>query len=540
MASPSARRPNFLLIITDQQRGDHASCYGNKVLKTPGIDRIAAGGVRFDRFHVASPVCMPNRATLMTGRLPSLHGVRFNGVPLPLGTNTFVEVMRTAGWRTALVGKSHLQNLGGIPAALERVPTEAGLAPPPSGLDEAMKDDPGPGRYDQEDRIQWRNPDWHMEFPYYGFQHVDLCVGHAARVVGSYGHWLAERHPNADALRGPENQLPGNTYVLPQSWRTRIPEELYPTTYVTEKTIAYLEEHARSHADEPFMIQCSYPDPHHPFTPPGKYWDMYKAEDMPLPISYDAKGGTPPPNVAKLLAERDNGTRKAESQAAFAVTPREAKEGIALTYGMISMIDDGVQKILDRLDALGLAENTVVMYTADHGDMMGDHQLMLKGSLAYQGLVRVPFIWSDPALPKARTGVSTDALFGTLDIGASIMKRAGLGSFNGMQGRSFLPVIDGSDKKGRDAVLIEYGSQRAVPGGTPETLMRTLVTGRHRITYYRGVPWGELYDLVDDPNEMFNLWDDPAAAKVKAEMTEALLRETMAMAETSPHPKALA
>ena len=108
-----ATRPNFLFLITDQHRSDYLGCYGHPILKTPHIDSIAARGTRFERFYVATPVCMPNRATLMTGRMPSLHGVRSNGMPLPLQANTFVDALRAAGYRTALVGKSHLQNFIG-------------------------------------------------------------------------------------------------------------------------------------------------------------------------------------------------------------------------------------------------------------------------------------------------------------------------------------------------------------------------------------------------------------------------------------------
>ena len=108
------RQPNFLLIITDQHRADYLGCYGHALLKTPHIDSIAARGTRFDRFYVATPVCMPNRATLMTGRMPSVHGVRSNGVPLSLRSNTFVDALRAGGYATALVGKSHLQNFTGF------------------------------------------------------------------------------------------------------------------------------------------------------------------------------------------------------------------------------------------------------------------------------------------------------------------------------------------------------------------------------------------------------------------------------------------
>ena len=121
-----AKRPNFLFFITDQHRVDYLGCSGHPVLKTPNIDSIAARGTRFTRFYVATPVCMPNRSTLMTGRMPSLHGVRSNGSPLSLQSNTFVDALRAAGYATALVGKSHLQNFSECPAILKRPPARAG------------------------------------------------------------------------------------------------------------------------------------------------------------------------------------------------------------------------------------------------------------------------------------------------------------------------------------------------------------------------------------------------------------------------------
>src|SRR5947208_11556868 len=132
-------RPNFVLFITDQHRADFLGCYGHPVLRTPAIDSLAARGTAFDRFYVASPVCQPNRATLMTGRMPSLHGVRYNGISLSLAANTFVDLFRAAGWRTALIGKSHLQNMTGLPTVVHNPPLPQGYQHPPAGLDEALK-----------------------------------------------------------------------------------------------------------------------------------------------------------------------------------------------------------------------------------------------------------------------------------------------------------------------------------------------------------------------------------------------------------------
>src|SRR6202048_4773276 len=149
------RRPNFLVFITDQHRVDYLSCYGHPVLKTPHIDSIAARGTFFERFYVATPVCMPNRSTLMTGRMPSVHGVRSNGSPPPLQAHTFVDALRAAGFATALVGKSHLQNFSDGPAMLTRPPPRPGDRVLDATFAEARKPAPHDGPYDQEHPKRW-------------------------------------------------------------------------------------------------------------------------------------------------------------------------------------------------------------------------------------------------------------------------------------------------------------------------------------------------------------------------------------------------
>ena len=150
--------PNFILFITDQQRADFLGCYGHPILRTPHIDSIAARGVAFDRFYVASPVCMPNRASLMTGRMPSVHGVRHNGVPLGADAVTFVDLLRDAGYATALVGKSHLQNFTGQAPLARRA--DARKRAPSAALAEAIRHDLAGARYAQESPAFWaaKNP----------------------------------------------------------------------------------------------------------------------------------------------------------------------------------------------------------------------------------------------------------------------------------------------------------------------------------------------------------------------------------------------
>ncbi|MDN5540466.1 sulfatase-like hydrolase/transferase, partial [Comamonas sp.] len=224
------KTPNVLLIVTDQQRADHLGCAGNTLLRTPNIDRLARTGVRASNFHAASTTCMSNRATLMTGRLPSLHGVVHNGISLSRDHTTFVELLRAGGYATALIGKSHLQSFGyDGPARRRWSHGDQGVAPPLELLDARKRQRDGDGYMNE-----W-TPDWRsgkrmaVTTPYYGFEHVELATFHGDQVDGDYARWLAQRHPTPDSLRGRANALPSPGYSAPQAWRTAMPEELYPS-----------------------------------------------------------------------------------------------------------------------------------------------------------------------------------------------------------------------------------------------------------------------------------------------------------------------
>ena len=530
---------NFLFIMTDQQRADHLSCYGNPILSTPNLDRIAQSGTRFDRFYVSNPVCQPNRSTLMTGRMPSNHGVRHNGIPLHPRSNTFVELLRQAGYRTTMVGKSHLQNMGVRPPLQEKSPTPWSTRTEldsryaePMVADESL-------RVDTELLSRWRDEgEVEIPRPYYGFHDVRLTISHGDFVRGHYQNWLAERHPNSESLSGPQNALPSDRELhISQAWRTRVPEELYPTTYITEETIQALDTHAASGGDAPFFLFCSYPDPHHPFNPPGRYFDLYKPEDLPLPKAWGNPHDRTPPHMQTLIKELGTQDALRTTPAGFAVTAEEAREATALTYGMISMIDDGVGRILDRLEQLGLAENTVVCFTSDHGDLMGDQQLMLKGPFHFQGLTRVPMLMQVPGMTS---GTSTQSLASTVDIAQTILQLAELEPYNGIQGHSMMPLITDPAATIRDHVLIEDDGQRLLKSTDRRIRLRTLITPEWRLTYYDGFEFGELYRLSDDVVEHHNLWNDPSAQPVKVALTEQLLRSVIDHQDRSPLPDYLA
>ncbi|MFC6674227.1 sulfatase [Marinobacterium aestuariivivens] len=529
------KRTNFILFMTDQHRADYLGCYGHPVLRTPHIDSLAAAGTLFEEFHVASPVCMPNRASLMTGRMPSVHGVRANGTPLPTDNVTFVELLREAGYATALVGKSHLQNFMGTPSVLEQQAPPADYHQPPEPLSQAVRDHLKAPCYRNEEPDFWSRADARVQTPFYGFEHVDLVTGHGDALGGDFKRWLLQREPDAARLLGADNQLP-HDYQCPQAVRTALPEELYSTTFIAERAEAWLQN--RKDSEDPFFLMVSFPDPHHPFNPPGKYWDMYSPEEMPVPEAFRRDDWEVPPHVQALYEARQNGRAALHGMNSIGISLDEALEARALTCGMISLIDDAVGRVLAALDASGERDNTVLLFTSDHGDHLGDHRLLLKGAEQYRDITRVPFIWCDPA--SSARGQRLRTLGSTLDIPATILDRARISPFAGMQGRSMLPVIADDNTNERDIVFIQYDHQRTHPGLSGPPRVHSIFDGRWRLSLFHGVEWGELYDLEADPGEFVNRWNDPAAVKEKHRLIERLARAEIEHVDRTPLPTSLA
>ena len=353
-----SKKPNFLFVMTDQQRADWLGCYGHPVLKTPNIDRIAENGTRFDQFYVASPICMPNRASFMTGRNPSLHGLRYNGCTLPMRANTFVDVLREGGYRTVSIGKSHLQPMTNM-AAKSHAPFETGP------ISEAWKPNTNDYRNESPSRFQAKDR-FDLPTPYYGFDHVDVVTGHGARGGGHYLQWFRERHDNWEELLDENNSLPHN-YTCPQANRTPIPEDSYHTAYIRDRGVDYLRE--RTDDDTPFFAFVSFCDPHHPFNPPGRYWGMYSPDQFQLSEGVE-NHKKPPAPLQALQREYDTKKLPKMRELPFMASDRHVRESMALTAGMTAMIDDAVGMLIDTLKESGQDENTVIVYNADHGDYL--------------------------------------------------------------------------------------------------------------------------------------------------------------------------
>jgi arylsulfatase A-like enzyme len=253
---------------------------------------------------------------------------------------------------------------------------------------------------------------------------------------------------------------------------------------------------------------------------------------MPIPPTIN-QGDS---NMELFLREQlERGEAVRDTQTPYAANAREVQEAMALTFGMITMIDDQIGRVLAKLKELGLEEDTVIIFTSDHGDYMGDHGLMLKGPLHLQGMIRVPFIWSDPEDRKANTSSS---LAQTIDISSTILDRVGINPYWGIQGISILGDITGNQPTNRDAVLIEDDRQRINLGFTRFQKIRTLITDQYRFTLGYPDARDELYDLKADPGELNNLWE--SEPELRAKFTDQLMRMSLEYQDPTPLATAVA
>lgn len=520
------KRPNILYFMTDQHRADWLGCAGHPVVRTPNIDGLAARGTRFTNFHVTTPVCMPNRGAIFTGRYPSVNGLRHNGLPLPINAKTFVDILRDAGYRTASIGKSHLQPINPmyyVRADEEYIANEN--IPEATEPDGNSYDYELPSTFDGEDEAK-------LPEPYYGFDYIKMVTNHSDHCGGHYLQHLRRERDDWRDLRDRSTQLDHN-FSNPQAFKTRIPENLYPTFYIRDEAKRYLEEQAKN--EDPFFAFVSFPDPHHPFTPPGKYWEMYDPDDFAVDLRYQDHMN-PPPQLKKWKELMDEGIIPKNMQQAFMAPDQQIKEAMALTAGMITMIDDAIGSILETLEKTGQLENTIIIFNSDHGDYMGAFNLLLKGPFAHETVNRVPFIWVDPEGRKAELA---KGLAASVDIAATILDRVNLKPYYGIQGKSFLPMIEGKPSC-RDYVLIEHEENKVYPGLKDRPNMRNLMTETHRITIYKGLEFGELYNLQTDPMACQNLWEEPDAAPIKAEMMHLLSQAMLDAIEPGPWPTRIA
>ena len=507
-------RPNILLFMTDQQRADHLGVAGHPILQTPHLDRLAAQGVLFERAYVNCPLCMPSRATMLTGLTPRAHQVRTNGINLSRVWPTLPEALRRAGYRTHAVGKIHV-NVYGLPNGAD----PASLCP---------EDFP-------ESQPLWATRRLtHVPLPYYGFAGVELTTGHGGGVGGQYRHWLEDNYPDAVRLLGAEaGRRPASG--AEQSWVMALPPELHYNTWVADRAIAFLRE--QTSRAQPFFLQCSFPDPHHPYCPPETWAARYTADTMPPPIRRDGELDDLPP-FYHYQYEHDYPL--SGRQRKTKITDEQLRDIRAFTCAMVSFVDEQVGRVIAELGLLGLREQTIIIFLSDHGDMLGDHWMLNKGPFHFEGLVRVPCIWSWPG--HWREGTRSQALVSLLDLVPTLYAITGVPLFEGdlplqveaerqppaLPGHSLLPSLASEAEQVQDALVIENDEDYL------GLRLRTLVTERYILTIYAGQSFGELWDLQEDPLQLHNRWHDSSLAPLKRDLQLRLLDELIRTDGTLP------
>ena len=510
----SAARPNVLLLMADQLRWDAVGAYwpeGRSPVRTPHLDRIAREGARFERCHTASPICMPARASVMTGRWPHAHGLWDNGVRLPPETTTLATVLSERGYRTAIVGKGHLD----VHHLLESPDSFVGGWDTPEAIALGGKDG------------------WHG--PYYGFTEARLTCGHN-RPMGHYGTWLHKEHPEAVRLLQREHAL---EQMGPHAWKSALPVELHASSWIGDRSVEFIRGAAAGSA--PWFLWASFPDPHGPLCPPKAYADRYDPAAMPAPLRREGELADKPPHFRGEVDAYENGWRP-YGGGHVAHEPRDAHadaQARAAYYAMTELVDDNVGRILSALESTGQLDNTVIVVIADHGDLLGDHWLDAKGPWHYDGCTRVPLLVRYPqAIPS---GAVVDGFASQCDVAPTVCDLLGVpyttwppadesyasgrltapGTLPDVQGMSLVAAAQGRGRL-REQVLVET-EWRWVPG----LQLKTLRTADWRLTVYAGRGHGELYDLRTDPDEFVNRWDDPAVRSVRLELSERLLHEVL-------------
>lgn len=487
------QRPNILIVTSDQQRTDSLHCYGSDFVATPNFDRLAAEGTRFERAYCANPVCTPARASIFSGQYISRHGTWNTGMNVPGDVRFLSHRLAEAGYRTHNIGKAHFQSFGGTP-------------------EESMECFASP-----------IYPAW--TGPYYGFQTVELSLGHGNwGMRGHYGHWL-QQQVSPDELKALHKAPPHEGRCFDGEGRDWVlPTRLHNSVWTADRTIAFLETQPRH---EPFFLAVGFQDPHHPHAVPTDFDRRVDPDRVPLPAWQDSELADKPPH---FLLAREGRLETSAFRGRFPVagqgrdvdyrlvTEREARLGRAYYHTLVQLMDREFGRILDALDRLNLADNTLVIFTTDHGELLGDHGLWKKGPYLYEQLIRIPMMLRWPA--AFARGVVSPSLFSQVDIAPTCLAAAGLPLPGNLDGLDAGPLLRGERASLRDSVLVECIDD-------PDTLrLKTIVTTDRKLTWYAGQPWGELYDLANDPGELVNRWDDPAMASEKADLLRRLLDQT--------------
>lgn len=490
-------RPNVLWIMADQLRFDYLSCYGHPHLHTPHIDALASRGVRFTNAYVQSPVCGPSRMSAYTGRYVRSHGSTWNGMPLRVGEPTLGDHLREAGARAVLVGKTHMTaDLEGMAWLGIDPKSDIGVSRSECGFEPFERDD---GLHPDSPRQRWSAYDDYLvsqgfvsDNPWEDF--ANSGVGEDSELLSA---WLLKN-----------SRLPAN-----------VPEEHSETAYMTDRAMEFMIQ-AREDG-RPWMCHLSYIKPHWPYIVPAPYHDMYDERHII------------PPTRSEVERETDHPLLRAyhEARVSKSFSRDEVREHVIPAYmGLIKQLDDNLGRLFAWMKTEGFADNTIIAFTSDHGDYMGDHWMGDK-DFYHEAAVKVPLIIADPrSEANASRGQVSDALVEMIDLAPTFMRALGCPEKpHIIEGRDLTPLLHKEDGFHRRYVISEHDyhwSDMAASLGQPQQDAHTKMIFDGRWKYVRCEGFRPmLFDLLEDPDELVDLGGsvDVGPQGVRARMEAALL-----------------
>ncbi|MEM8493878.1 MAG: sulfatase-like hydrolase/transferase [Planctomycetota bacterium] len=437
--------PNILLIVSDQHRFDCLGPYGNRDIETPHLDALAQDAVTFDQSFVPCPVCAPSRYSLLTGRYVHQHLGWDGHCTLPSGISTFPSLLKNSGYRTQAVGKMHL------------VPTYLDVGYERMQLAEQL----GQGRFDD---------DYHRYLLQHGM----------ADAIDMLDQPDFDRHDAPPAYWETFGALPSD-----------LPEEHHSTTWIADRA----DEVLKTWGPEGNLLTVSFIKPHHPFDPPAPWCDRYDPDTLSLLPGWTER--CPHDDVAYR-----------ETHFSYeGMTEAQYRQVLAYYYATISQIDHQIGRLVETLKRNGNYENTLIVYTSDHGDYMGHHHMLLKGNYMYDPIVRVPLIIKRPGNAEADT--RNDALNNNVDLTATILDAAGVEADPAMEGQSLF-----SSEHPRDEVFAEC------LWFSMEYMVRSR---RYKLLVCEDAAQSRFFDLEEDPFELNNLIASPQHQERIAAMRERLM-----------------
>ena len=455
-------RPNIIFIITDQQRFDTINALGFDYMDTPNLDKLVNEGVTFTNCHITAPSCAPSRASLFTGYYPHTTGILKNA---DRWEHSWIEQLNESGYYCVNVGKMH------------SFPFQTSL-----GFHE---------RYVVE------NKDRYLEGRYF-FDEWDKAL--QAQGLVKQQRELYRQWPDYDKSLG--------------AFDWKLPENTHPDVFVGNFAKWWLQ--TKPKPDKPLFLQIGFPGPHPPYDPTPRYAEPYLQKELPQPVvSENDLVNQPPP----FKAMRQHNCEVDHDSVIHQVvaSPEQRHRQRAYYYANMTMIDDKVGEIMQTLAEKGYLENAVVIFTSDHGDALGDHGHSQKWTM-YDIITKMPLIVWSPQ--RFKGGRRVDELCQLMDIGPVILELAGVDIPESFEAESIMPALAGESWAGRDYVFAEHCRD----GILQETEFMTMVRSKGwKLVHFLDEPFGQLFDLADDPNELNNLWDEPAHADKKQELLDVLL-----------------